>query len=89
MLHDPKLGLNIGLAWPGDTVPFLGIWVNEGGWADQYNVAPEPATGAMDRVDFARMWAMNSVLRAGEKEEWRLSITLRQGERPSPGPLEA
>jgi galactose mutarotase-like enzyme len=87
VLHDPKRGLSIGLAWPEDSLPYLGMWVNEGGWADQYNIAPEPATGAMDRVDFARMWGMSSVLHAGEQREWRLTITMRQGERPKSGPL--
>ena len=87
ILHDPERGLNIGMAWPGDRVPFLGVWVNEGGWKDQYNVAPEPATAAMDRVDFSKMWGMGSVLRAGEVMEWQLHLSVRQGERVSTGPL--
>jgi len=87
ILYDPERKLNIGMAWPADRVPYLGVWVNEGGWADQYNVAPEPATGAMDRVDFSRMWGMGSVLRAGDVKEWQLHLSLRQGERVSKGPL--
>jgi hypothetical protein len=75
------------MAWPPETVPYLGMWVNEGGWADQYNVAPEPATGGMDRVDAAGMWGMNSVLRGGETLQWWLSITVSEGERPRNGPL--
>jgi galactose mutarotase-like enzyme len=87
ILHNPGAKLNIGMAWPPETVPYLGMWVNEGGWADQYNVAPEPATGGMDRVDAAGMWGMNSVLRGGETLQWWLSITVSEGERPRNGPL--
>jgi hypothetical protein len=64
VLHDPERLLNIGLAWPVDQVPYLGVWVNEGGWSGQYNVAPEPATAAMDRVDFSKAWGANSVLKS-------------------------
>jgi hypothetical protein len=53
--------------------------LNEGGWAGQYNIAPEPATGGMDRVDFAKMWGMNSVLKAHEHQTWFLNIALQEG----------
>jgi galactose mutarotase-like enzyme len=82
ILYNPKKKLSIGMAWPRDMVPYLGVWVNEGGWADQYNIAPEPATGAMDRVDFSKMWGMSSVLRAGEVHEWQLAISVHEGDRP-------
>jgi galactose mutarotase-like enzyme len=87
ILHDPERMLNIGLAWPTGTVPYLGVWVNEGGWSDQYNVAPEPATAAMDRIDFSKAWGMNSVLRSGEVKQWWLTISVRQGGEPGGGPL--
>jgi hypothetical protein len=86
-LYNPEKRLNIGMTWPGDRVPYLGVWVNEGGWEDQYNIAPEPATGAMDRVDFSKMWGMSSLLRAGEVKEWQLHLSVRQGKRASTGPL--
>ncbi|HUT65209.1 MAG TPA: hypothetical protein VMZ05_03560 [Spirochaetota bacterium] len=82
ILYNPIKKLSIGMTWPRDRVPYLGVWVNEGGWADQYNIAPEPATGAMDRVDFSKMWGMSSVLRAGEAREWLLAISVREGDRP-------
>jgi len=81
ILYNPEKRLNIGMAWPRERVPYFGVWVNEGGWAEQYNIAPEPATGAMDRVDFSKMWGMSSVLRAGEVQEWQLSISLHEGDR--------
>jgi len=82
-LHDPNRSLNIDMSWPGNEVPYLGVWVNEGAWAGQYNIAPEPATGAMDRVDFSKMWGMGSQLGSGKVKQWRLSISVREGERQS------
>jgi len=82
VLHDPRRSLSIGLSWPVDTVPWLGMWLNEGGYGGQYNIAPEPATGAMDRVDFSKMWGMGSVLAPGARVEWHLSITVSEGKEP-------
>ena len=79
-LHNPHKRFNIDMSWPSEEVPYLGVWVNEGGWAGQYNIAPEPATGAMDRVDFSKMWGMGSLLRSGEVKQWRLSISVREGD---------
>jgi galactose mutarotase-like enzyme len=79
LLYDPQHRLNIGVAFPADRVPYLGIWVNEGGWSGQYNIAPEPATGAMDRVDAAKLWGLNSVLSAHDTHTWSLSMALQEG----------
>jgi len=82
ILHDPGKKLSIGLSYPADKVPWLGMWLNEGGYAGQYNIAPEPATAGMDRIDFARMWGMASVIAPGAAYEWHLAITLGQGSEP-------
>lgn len=82
-----RIEKTIGMAWPPEEVPYLGVWVNEGGWFDQYNIAPEPATAAMDRVDFSKAWGMSSVLNRGEARQWWLTLTVRQGEQPRGGPL--
>jgi galactose mutarotase-like enzyme len=79
-LHDPHRRFNIDMSWPKEEVPYLGVWVNEGAWAGQYNIAPEPATGAMDRVDFSKMWGVGSMLRGGEVKQWLLSITVHEGD---------
>ncbi len=81
-LHDPVKKLSIGLEFPRETVPYLGMWVNEGGFGNQYNIAPEPATGAMDRPDLARLWGMGSVLEPGTPYKWYLAITLAEGRQP-------
>ena len=82
VIHDPKSTLSIGLSFPSEKVPWLGMWLNEGGYAGQYNIAPEPATAAMDRIDFAKMWGMGSVLAPKSSHEWHLAITLGEGKEP-------
>ena len=69
------------MSYPVEKVPYLGMWVNEGGWEGQYNIAPEPATGGMDRVDAAKIWGMNSVLKGNEYYEWYLNISVSEGEK--------
>ena len=82
IMHDPRTGLGIGMTYPPDKVPWLGMWLNEGGYEGQYNIAPEPATAAMDRIDAARMWGMGSALAPGGVHEWDLVITLGKGPEP-------
>ncbi len=82
LLRDDGKTLTIGMSWPAEKVPYLGMWLNEGGLAGQYNIAPEPATGAMDRIDFATMWGMGSRLAPGETREWHLVITVAEGREP-------
>lgn len=40
--YQPQTMEVIALSFPVEAVPYLGIWINEGGFADQYNAALEP-----------------------------------------------
>jgi hypothetical protein len=82
MLRDERMAFTIGLAFPRETVPYLGMWLNEGGYAGQYNIAPEPATAAMDRIDFSKMWGMGSTLPPHASLDWHLTIALAVGVEP-------
>ncbi len=73
-LRNPENGLLITLRFPKEDVPYLGMWLNEGGWAGQYNIAPEPCSAAMDRIDFSRMWGMESSIGPNGRKEWFLRI---------------
>lgn len=55
-------------------MPYLGVWINSGGFKDMYNVAIEPCSGAFDRPDVAKMHGKNSVLNGYERKEWYLSF---------------
>jgi galactose mutarotase-like enzyme len=49
-------GSSLTLRFPPETVPYLGIWKNQGGLLGQNNIALEPATGALDDIYTSSMW---------------------------------
>jgi galactose mutarotase-like enzyme len=73
-LQDTKSGEVIGLSYPVDKVPYLGFWINEGGYVGQYNAALEPCTGALDRIDTAKQWNQMGVIKARSEVDWFLNI---------------
>lgn len=75
-LYDTKTGDIIRLSYPVNKVPYLGVWVNEGGFLGQYNVALEPCTAAFDEIDTAKKWDRSAVLKARGEYSWFLEITL-------------
>ena len=77
-LRDERRGLEVRLAFPVERVPYLGVWLNEGGLAGQYNLALEPATGMMERLDLARLWGGHSTVQAHGRQEWYLEINVRE-----------
>ena len=83
IIHDPKSRETIALAWPVDQVPYLGMWVNEGAWEDQFNVSPEPCTAPFDRWDVARQWGKLPVVPAFGSLEWELRLTVGLAASPS------
>ena len=82
ILHDPKSRQTVGLSWPVEQVPYLGMWVNEGGWGDYYHVAPEPCTAPFDRWDIARQWGKLPVIPPLSSQQWELRITVGLSENP-------
>jgi hypothetical protein len=78
-LKDSSTGDTVGMSYPVDKLPYLGIWVNEGGYKDQYNVALEPCTGALDRLDIAKQWKKVSTLKAKSEFSWYLNMTFDRG----------
>ena len=82
-LDNPEANLSITISFSPDRVPYLGMWFNQGGWAGQYNIAPEPCTAAMDRIDLSRLWQAGSSIAPLETWEWELDfdITCRLGQK--------
>lgn len=64
--------------FPVDTVPYFSIWVNEGSFHGFHTIAPEPCTGAFDRIDLAKKHGMNSVLPAKGQYTWYLKFGVIQ-----------
>jgi hypothetical protein len=59
-----------------DQVPRLGMWVNEGAWEDQVNVAPEPCPALFDRWDVARQWGTVPIVSANGRLKWELPLAV-------------
>ncbi len=83
ILHHPRLRETVAMVWPVEQVPYLGMWINEGSWHDQFNVAPEPCTAPFDRWDVARQWDKLPVVPAFGCLEWELRLTVDLTDDPS------
>ena len=77
-LRRQALGFEIKMSCSADKLPWLGIWMNEGGWADQYNLALEPASASMDDLIAARSYGCESILGPNEVREWELDIAVNE-----------
>ncbi|MCL4394572.1 MAG: hypothetical protein M1482_07185 [Chloroflexi bacterium] len=62
-----------------ETVPYLGILPNEGGWQDLYNIFLEPATASFDRPDAARYRSQVSTVKGRSAYEWHMNVTVAEG----------
>jgi hypothetical protein len=76
---DPTINLQIKMYFPVSEIPYLGIWLNESGWAKQYNLALEPATAAMDRIDRAKVYRMFKTFEASKEKQWYLNLEIKPG----------
>jgi len=72
-LHNTSSGETIGLSYPTDKLPYLGVW--EGIINDKYITALEPVTGALDRLDVSKLAGKVSVIKAKSEYEWFLNLT--------------
>ncbi|MFA5112651.1 MAG: hypothetical protein WC443_14660 [Desulfobaccales bacterium] len=65
------------IAWDTQRLPYLGVWINGGGWAGQRNLALEPASAPMDGFTQARKAGFQLPrLQAGAVATWFFSIAL-------------
>ena len=72
-LRNDASGDIIGLSYPVDKLPYLGVW--EGIFGKDYITALEPCTGAMDRLDVAKLWNKAGVIEAKSEYVWYLNLT--------------
>lgn len=84
-LHDPESGKSIVLGFDPHRLPYIGVWINQGGWplegAACYNVALEPTCGYPDLLDVAYERGVVATVGPGEKQEW--DVELRFGKTDS------
>ncbi|MDD3997406.1 MAG: hypothetical protein PHH86_06815 [Sphaerochaetaceae bacterium] len=71
----PKEKVSTIISFSPQEVPYLGVWINEGGWNDQHALGIEPAKAAMDSPSKARQFGMEHILKGYSTETWSLSIS--------------
>ncbi len=80
-LYDEKTEEYVGFSFSPNEVPYLGVWVNQGGWPFQgtlsLNAAIEPCTGCPDRLDIAIQREEYAILRGCSTKDW--AITFKAG----------
>jgi galactose mutarotase-like enzyme len=84
VITDPLRGEVLELKWDGAQVPWIGLWINPGGFgpegAPHYTLGVEPCLAAPDRLDHAALdWRVAPILRPGEERTWQLTVVLREG----------
>lgn len=73
-------GKRFELTFSAETVPYLGIlmnengWNNDGEWDSLYNIFLEPCTASFDRIDAAELRGQRSVIEPKGEYSWDLSI---------------
>lgn len=77
-LVDPMRRMRVRMDFPVEKIPYLGVWINEGGVNDQYVVALEPSSGGMDDPIRARAQGMFSNLKARSGRSWSLKLSVEQ-----------
>lgn len=78
---EAALSLNSGqllykLIFPREKVPYLGVWINEGGFKGEYNCALEPSTGYYDSLEITHGLDTLESINPGGTFDWFLDIYL-------------
>lgn len=74
-LHEPD---HLRFDWDSAKVPYLGLWVDEGGISPKSAVALEPSTAYYDNLTLAWHLRHTPVLPPGEVARWYLVVTVGQ-----------
>ncbi|TBL76592.1 DUF5107 domain-containing protein [Paenibacillus thalictri] len=57
-------------------LPYLGIWINGGGWNGEYHLALEPATGYLDNLHDAYRNEQCAVIGASAMSSWDMQLEI-------------
>ena len=75
-IRNPDTGLETTVSFDPGKTPYLGIWVNAGGWNDSFNIGIEPSSSIMDDPEAAKAFKGESSLEARETREWEIRLEL-------------
>jgi galactose mutarotase-like enzyme len=66
----------ITFSWDSETVPYFAMWVDNGRYAPQTVVCPEPMTGYYDSLQRAQQLGLVQHVGPGETARWSLRVTV-------------
>ena len=72
----PHQQKKIRISFSTETVPYLGILMNEDGWDGLYNIFIEPCSVCYDRPDVAKKHGQCSLVRGKSTVEWIMEISI-------------
>ncbi|OHD53534.1 MAG: hypothetical protein A2Y33_03945 [Spirochaetes bacterium GWF1_51_8] len=71
-----KRALRYTLRFPVIKIPYLGVWINQGGFKNEYNIALEPSNGFYDSLENTKMLNSIAPIAPGQSRQWWLEIEL-------------
>ncbi|MHB0857564.1 MAG: aldose epimerase family protein [Anaerolineae bacterium] len=81
-LYDPEREEYVGFSFSPEEIPYVGVWINQGGWPLEgktcFHVALEPCTGYPDRLDIAILRDEYAVVSAKGTRRWSLRLSAGQ-----------
>lgn len=72
----PDTNNKLSISFPVDTVPYLGILMDECGWDNLYTVIIEPCTICYDRPDVAKRFGQVCKIAPASKYNWHLQLAI-------------
>jgi len=69
-------GSILGIGFPVDKVPYLGILLNEGAWEGIHNIFIEPCSATFDRIDMSRLRGESSKIGSNTEYRWHLDFII-------------
>jgi galactose mutarotase-like enzyme len=81
-VYYPSKDLHCRIIFETDKLPYLGLWITEGGFRGDYNLALEPSTGFYDSIDIAERNGKLNMLSPGEELNLFIKIEYSNGGYP-------
>jgi galactose mutarotase-like enzyme len=76
-IRDIDTGEQFKFTYDTADLPYLGIWINGGGWNGEYHLALEPAAGYLDNLNHASKHKKCATLQAAAQRNWSLQLEIR------------
>lgn len=82
-VYYPSRDVTYKIIFDNGKLPYLGVWITEGGFRGDYNMALEPSNGFYDSIDIARNNDKLQTLMPGQKLVFGIKIEISDGRNPA------